>query len=326
MENKTKNKIKVIIFDNEWVIVKNNWYNVAEYIFSVYKSLSQLYGLFLYFCTNSSNSFRFHLNEWGNIREDVRQPRGESYFHLDKKGNIVQEPVNDDYQEPVGIFNKVRNSQLDLVSRMGKLYKFDDLLRKRFPKKISELEAIIGREIKKSLQIPTAKDKSNLLADYSKGKFSSDEFWEAFLDHYDIESNEFNRLILSKAICELITDSDPDAIDTIRRLKKQGYRILMLSNSTPEINKGNRERHSYFDLFDKCYFSFDIGYRKPERGAYEYLLKDQGLKSEDCLFIDDKEENLNTAREIGMKTLKHKIGDRTKLSKKLEVLIRYKDK
>ena len=104
-------------------------------------------------------------------------------------------------------------------------------------------------------------------------------------------------------------------------MKNEGYKLFILSNSTPDIYQGNRERHDYFNNFEKSYFSFDSGFRKPEEGAYLTLLNENCLKPKDCIFIDDKQENLDGAERLGMIPLYHKIGDVDKLEGKLRELL-----
>jgi putative hydrolase of the HAD superfamily len=51
------------------------------------------------------------------------------------------------------------------------------------------------------------------------------------------------------------------------------------------------------------YLSYEIGIRKPDRKAYELVLKDQDVKGAECVYVDDLEENLIPAGELGMKTI-----------------------
>jgi putative hydrolase of the HAD superfamily len=52
--------------------------------------------------------------------------------------------------------------------------------------------------------------------------------------------------------------------------------------------------------------SCDVGMVKPDKEIYELLverLKENGVVSEETVFIDDKEENLVPARELGIETI-----------------------
>ena len=45
--------------------------------------------------------------------------------------------------------------------------------------------------------------------------------------------------------------------------------------------------------------SYQIHHVKPEPEIYQYLLDKYDLKAEDCLFFDDREDNVEAARKLG---------------------------
>lgn len=81
--------------------------------------------------------------------------------------------------------------------------------------------------------------------------------------------------------------------------KKEGYRIYVLSNASKEF-------YTYFpkafelELFDGIVVSADHHMIKPAAGIYEYLLNHYHLTPEESLFIDDRLENVEAARQIGI--------------------------
>ncbi|TSC86392.1 MAG: HAD-superfamily hydrolase, subfamily IA, variant 3 [Microgenomates group bacterium Gr01-1014_16] len=91
-------------------------------------------------------------------------------------------------------------------------------------------------------------------------------------------------------------------VELVKNLKSQKIQCFVLSNTIPPHVEFNRAQ-GWYEMFDKVYLSVDIGLRKPDIKAYEYVLKDQDLKGEECIYIDDLEENLVPARELGMKTI-----------------------
>ena len=62
----------------------------------------------------------------------------------------------------------------------------------------------------------------------------------------------------------------------------------------------------WLHIFDALIFSCKIGLNKPELPIYEYCLDSIGLDPNDCLFIDDSEENIAAAARRGMHTLHFK--------------------
>lgn len=98
----------------------------------------------------------------------------------------------------------------------------------------------------------------------------------------------------------------------IRLLEKlrQSYKIFLLSN-TDEIhykiyNHDFQERYGYKDLselFDKAYYSFQLGMKKPSREIFQLVIAENDLEPSVTLFIDDAQQNIQAARQEGFLTL-----------------------
>lgn len=56
------------------------------------------------------------------------------------------------------------------------------------------------------------------------------------------------------------------------------------------------------DLFDKCYYSYEVGATKPGKEIFLHLLQDAGVKATQCLFLDDGKKNIETAAGLGFHT------------------------
>ncbi|AXQ53380.1 MULTISPECIES: HAD-IA family hydrolase [Streptomyces] len=54
--------------------------------------------------------------------------------------------------------------------------------------------------------------------------------------------------------------------------------------------------------FDTLFFSCDLKVTKPDRAAYEAVLRVTGARPEHTLFIDDKERNTEGAARVGLRT------------------------
>ncbi|MEI6124032.1 MAG: HAD family phosphatase [Bacteroidota bacterium] len=98
----------------------------------------------------------------------------------------------------------------------------------------------------------------------------------------------------------------------IRLLEKlrKNYRIFLLSNTnllhynvyTAELEK-NYGYKNLSQLFDKVYLSHEAKLRKPNIDFYKRVLRENQLWPEETVFIDDSEQNLPPARELGIKTI-----------------------
>jgi putative hydrolase of the HAD superfamily len=71
------------------------------------------------------------------------------------------------------------------------------------------------------------------------------------------------------------------------------YRLFLLSNGChPYRNirtkNGATFYSDFYNCFEKVYFSFEIGMRKPNSEIYKYVLNEHDLQAKRTLFIDDK--------------------------------------
>ncbi len=103
----------------------------------------------------------------------------------------------------------------------------------------------------------------------------------------------------------MILDIPREKIDLIIDLKKN-YKIFLLSNTNSihqkkfltECNDGNN--FSFNDLFQKAYYSHEIGIRKPDIESFEFVLSDSNLNPSETLFLDDSLQNIESAKSIGI--------------------------
>jgi glucose-1-phosphatase len=101
-------------------------------------------------------------------------------------------------------------------------------------------------------------------------------------------------------------------VNYIPLLKKirQKYRTFLLSNTNAiHIDYFNRYLKKKFgynplpEMFEQTYYSHEMGCRKPDASAFEYVLKDAGLLASETLFIDDLEANIKAAQTLGIHTV-----------------------
>lgn len=93
------------------------------------------------------------------------------------------------------------------------------------------------------------------------------------------------------------------ALEMIEVLKAKGLKVYLLSNYPEELFEMHT-KSGCFPFIDKVDGKVVSGYVKlvkPEREIYEYLLKAYDLKAEECVFLDDREDNIEAAEAIGMK-------------------------
>ena len=135
-----------------------------------------------------------------------------------------------------------------------------------------------------------------------------DEEYDMFLRFY---SNILEDLGLEKELSKEIAydkvynnseyELYDDVIDTLTSLKER-YTLLMLTDNFPSII--NYLKHAgIYELFDKVYVSSICETSKKEDKFYDMLIDDYDIKTDEALFIDDFENNLDLGHKKGFKTV-----------------------
>ena len=83
------------------------------------------------------------------------------------------------------------------------------------------------------------------------------------------------------------------------QLKDNGYHLYLLSNASVRFTDYQKTTKifEHFDGFIVSAFHQEV---KPEKRIYEILFNTYHLIPSECVFIDDKAENIATAEELGM--------------------------
>ncbi len=89
----------------------------------------------------------------------------------------------------------------------------------------------------------------------------------------------------------------------VNRLKKQGYKLAVLSNTEQTSVQISRKRR-YFRWFDIVVLSNDVKLRKPDRRIFLLTLRRLRMKPEECVFIDDHQMHVNAANRLGIRALR----------------------
>lgn len=97
------------------------------------------------------------------------------------------------------------------------------------------------------------------------------------------------------------------SLDVVGRLARTcRYLLGTLNNESKELNLYRIEHfglRKYFSLFMSSSF---LGVKKPEDEMFQLALNLSQLEPEECLFIDDRELNLECADRLGLRTLQFK--------------------
>lgn len=163
-------------------------------------------------------------------------------------------------------------------------------------------EAFQKLGIKNFDEIYSKAKQSTLFDDLEKGLIENVEFENRLKEFLPSASNED----LINAWNAMLMNIPEERIEFLTELK-QKYRIFLLSNTNrihvSAFMKSMMEvynRNIFEEIFEKYYFSCEIGMRKPDPEVFEYVLSENQLSARETLFIDDSPQHIEGALQAGL--------------------------
>jgi putative hydrolase of the HAD superfamily len=142
---------------------------------------------------------------------------------------------------------------------------------------------------------------SETIALLEQGRMGLDEYLRCtvFYRPRAFQPAEFKDFILAQSA------PYPETIDIARTLAATGrYRLMTINNESAELNQYRLEQFGLRDIFTTFFSSCWVGTLKPARRIYEVALAMSQAHPAGSVFIDDREQNLDPARSLGMHTIR----------------------
>ena len=102
---------------------------------------------------------------------------------------------------------------------------------------------------------------------------------------------------------ETLGDEISGTVSILSRLHKQKTPLYGLTNWSAETFPFAQERFPFLNLFKGITVSGEVKLAKPDPEIYLRLLADFSLNAEECVFVDDRQDNIITAKDLGFKTV-----------------------
>lgn len=149
---------------------------------------------------------------------------------------------------------------------------------------------------------------------FETGKVSAAQFHDALKPFLKPNTSDEQ---ITAAWNSILIHYPEQKIDLLRTLK-QRYKTFALSNineiHVDSLNVAAREKFgvdSFGVFFHHAYYSNEVGFRKPDKAIYEFVLQKENLIPEETFFVDDKAENVEAAKALGIRA--YQLTDRNKL-------------
>ena len=140
----------------------------------------------------------------------------------------------------------------------------------------------------------------NLWHEFDLANMTHDEIVGQYLKNYP-DYAEVMQWFMTHG--ELMHVKREDVWEKVQKLKEKGYGIYILSNYSQELFEKHTKDAPFISLADGIVVSYQIHITKPDEKIYRYLLDKYNLKAEECIFFDDREENTEAARKLGIEAI-----------------------
>jgi HAD superfamily hydrolase (TIGR01509 family) len=147
--------------------------------------------------------------------------------------------------------------------------------------------------------------------------------WSSKIDslNFNFEKGLITRTEFLLGLNELVPEATPEEVlaawnavlldfpmyrlEFLETISKK-YQLYLLSNTDSiHINhfketNGDAFYNRFYNCFEKVYFSYDLGKRKPDVEIYNYVINENNLNTERTLFVDDNLDNIQGAKKTGL--------------------------
>ncbi len=156
-------------------------------------------------------------------------------------------------------------------------------------------------------ELYTQAQQNNVFDDFEKGNISDDEFRDYIRTVSNVNLTDTQ---IDSAWNAMLLDLPLARVELLESLSGK-YPIYLYSNTNSIHLTAFREiirtQHSnellLESLFLKTYYSHELGMRKPNQNGFEEIIKNHSLEIGTTLFIDDSEQHIKGAKNLGLQTI-----------------------
>ena len=131
-------------------------------------------------------------------------------------------------------------------------------------------------------------------------KIDSKIFWVDIAKFLDLEPKKVKKDIMN------YFKFRNDVFRLIQNLKKNGYKLALLTNHIEDWFEEEIKNHNLNSVFYVIVTSYNTNDAKPNKFIYKKVITLLKVNPHECIFIDDLKENLVPAKELGIETINYK--------------------
>lgn len=136
----------------------------------------------------------------------------------------------------------------------------------------------------------------------NRGEISTEQFLKALQDSLGVD-------VSADAVREIWCDIFspwPEMERLAEEVINSGHKVYLLSNTDPIHFQFLAKRISVLSRFAGLHLSYEVGLLKPDPAYFRLALQRFDLQPQNCIFIDDRPEHVESARSVGINALVHR--------------------
>ena len=136
-----------------------------------------------------------------------------------------------------------------------------------------------------------------------QGKITPEEFRNGVRELLPCKVDDIQ---IDTAWTAMLLDFPKIRVELVKKLRDK-YKVYLFSNTNAihveKYHSNFRNQHAFevSTLFEKDFYSNEIGFRKPSPEAFQEIIRLSGIHPEESLFIDDSLANVEAAIAAGLK-------------------------
>jgi len=163
------------------------------------------------------------------------------------------------------------------------------------PDVLAEMTGIFGVDEDKFL--PIYRSSRN---PYDRGDFSGHDYWIEFARRAGVMIHEHQVENLRRMDVQMWSNVNQEMTEWLARIHSRGIKTAILSNMQTDMAAHVRKNFAWLSHFDHQIFSCELRAIKPDPVIYRHSLSLLKTAPSETLFVDDREENIQAARDAGI--------------------------
>jgi len=138
---------------------------------------------------------------------------------------------------------------------------------------------------------------------YDRGDISYEAYWSKLVEEARVKMDPQQLQQVGRWDLEMWGHVNPTMVEWVEQIRLSGIRTALVSNMPHEMIRYSRRNFSWLKHFDHTTFSAEVRLVKPEAAIYRHSLDGLGVAAEEALFVDDREQNVEGARAVGLRAV-----------------------